>query len=255
MFKPFLRFWLMLTWHHHEVSSDFSAAYPWQWVLYSVTSQRCSFGLSSWKLHVHVQESSWDCFNFVTWCVSLLLSWYTLIIKGWTWSGTILSWYQEAQNVPRKYFPTVLHHHIQPEPLIQERMDLRYVVHSRFWPYCLGRVQHLVDLNALIYTSVVIIGYLSYCCMQQEPTKHFHLDLPLTEYLRDGYAGKFHVVPINDHVTQHHLNHLPSSFWCAVWTLAGALTMFACINVLSCFHVICWLDIVALTTSQVYLTK
>lgn len=82
---------------------------------------------------------------------------------------------------------------------------------------CLGRIQHLVDLNALIYTSVVTIGYLSYCCLQQEPTKHFHLDLPLTEYFcfsapfsvnlkrcRECYAGKFHVIPINDHVTQHH---------------------------------------------------
>lgn len=169
--------------------------------------------------------------------------------------------------MPRNYFPTLLHHHIQPEPLIQERMDLCFhVVYSRFWSVvtdCLGRIQHLVNLNALIYTSVVTIGYLSYCCLQQEPTKHFHLDLPLTEYFcfsapfsvnlkrcRECYAGKFHVIPINDHVTQHH------SF----------LILMRCLNFSRCRDHVCMHKCVesfpcdllirySCINSQVYLTK
>lgn len=128
---------------------------------------------------------------------------------------------------------------------------------------CLGRIQHLVDLNALIYTSVVTIGYLSYCCLQQEPTKHFHLDLPLTEYFcfsapfsvnlkrcRKCYAGKFHVIPINDHVTQHH------SF----------LILMRCLNFSRCRDHVCMHKCVesfpcdllirySCINSQVYLTK
>ncbi len=77
----------------------------------------------------------WDDLSFVTWCIILLEvaseDGCTVVIKGWTWSATILSrlwrlnYAQLVLRVPKcakKISLTPLHHHHQPEPLRQGRM-------------------------------------------------------------------------------------------------------------------------------------
>ncbi len=53
---------------------------------------------------------------------------YTVVIKGWTWSATIS--------------PAPLHHHHQPEPLRQGRMDpCFHVLYAKFWLYHLNAAE------------------------------------------------------------------------------------------------------------------
>ncbi len=68
----------------------------------STTSQRCSIGLRSGDCGGHLSKVNivmfkkpvWDYLSFVTWCIILLEvaseDGYTVVIKGWTWSTTIL---------------------------------------------------------------------------------------------------------------------------------------------------------------------
>ncbi len=46
------------------------------------------------ELIVMLKKPVWDDLSFVTWCIILLevtiRRWYTVFIKGWTWSATIL---------------------------------------------------------------------------------------------------------------------------------------------------------------------
>ncbi len=64
---------------------------------------------------------------------------YTVVVKGWTWSTTIL---RESVAFKRcsigtkcanKISPTSLHHHQQPEPLRQGKMDpCFHVLYAKF---------------------------------------------------------------------------------------------------------------------------
>ncbi len=97
----------------------------------------------------------WDDLSFVTWCIILLEvaseDGCTVVIKGWTWSATILSrlWrLNDAQLVLRgpkcanKISPTPLRHHHQPEPLRQDRMDpCFHVLYTKFWSYHLNAAE------------------------------------------------------------------------------------------------------------------
>ncbi len=87
----------------------------------------------------------WDDLSFVSWCIILLEvaseDGYTVVIKGWTWSATILRRLNDAQLVLRspkyanKISPTPLHHHHQPEPLRQGRMNpCFHVLYAKVWP-------------------------------------------------------------------------------------------------------------------------
>jgi len=72
-------------------------------------------------------------------------NWYTVVIKRWTWSATILrlavvfKWSSIAtrsSKCAKKTTSTPLHHQCQSELLIQGRMDpCFHVVYSKFWPY------------------------------------------------------------------------------------------------------------------------
>ncbi len=96
----------------------------------------------------------WDDLSFVSWC-SILLEvsirrWYTVVMKGWTWSATILRLWRlnDAQLVLRgpkcakKISPTPLHHHHQPELLKQGRMDpCFHVLYAKLWLYHLNAAE------------------------------------------------------------------------------------------------------------------
>ncbi len=88
----------------------------------------------------------WDDLSFVTWCIILLEVFirrcHTVVIKGWTWSATILRLAvvlkrcSVGTKCAKKISPTPLHHHQQPEPLRQGRMDpCFHVLYAKFWPY------------------------------------------------------------------------------------------------------------------------
>ncbi len=107
----------------------------------STTSQRCSIGLRSGDCGSYLSKvNSLSCSrnqSEMIWAFWRALScWkssedgYTVVIKGWTWSETILRLWRlnDAQLVlkgpkcAKKISPTPLHHHHQPEPLRQGRM-------------------------------------------------------------------------------------------------------------------------------------
>ncbi len=72
-------------------------------------------------------------------CWKYIRRWYTVVIKGWTWSATILreavvlkrcSIGTKGPKCAKKISPTPLHHH-QPEPLRQGRMNPCFLVFLR----------------------------------------------------------------------------------------------------------------------------
>ncbi len=126
----------------------------------STTSQRCSIGLRSGDCRGHLSKvNSLSCSRnqsemiWALWRCIILLEvairrLYTVVIKGWTWSATILrsavafkrcSIGTKGPKVCPKISPTPLHHHHQPEPLRRGRMDpCFHVLYTKFWPYHLN---------------------------------------------------------------------------------------------------------------------
>ncbi len=87
----------------------------------------------------------WDDLSFVTWWIILLEVDYTVVIKGWTWSETILRYAVAfkrcsiGMKCAKKNSPRPLHHHHQPDPLRQGRIDpCFHVLYAKFWPYHLN---------------------------------------------------------------------------------------------------------------------
>ncbi len=124
------------------------------WISRSTTSQRCCIGLRSgdcgvkWT-HCHVQKNSLRWFELCDMlhypAGSSIRRWYTVVIKGWTWSATILRsavvFKQCSLGTKRatKISPPPLHHHQHPEPLRQGRMDpCFHVLYAKFWSYHLN---------------------------------------------------------------------------------------------------------------------
>ncbi len=90
---------------------------------------------------------------------------YTVVIKGWTcqqqYSGRL--WHlNDAQLVlkdqkcAKKISPTPLHHHQQPEPLRQGRMDpCFHVLYTKYWPYIwmLQQKSRLVSFSNILLSN------------------------------------------------------------------------------------------------------
>ncbi len=126
------------------------------WISRSTTSQRCSIGLRSGDCGGHLSkvnslscsrnqsEMIWALWHGALSCWKYIRRWYTVVIKGWTWSATILRWTVAFKRssigtkCAKKISPTPLHPH-QPEPLRQGRMDPRFnVLYTKVWPYHLN---------------------------------------------------------------------------------------------------------------------
>ncbi len=122
----------------------------------STTSQRCSIGLRSGDFGGHLSKvNSLSCSRnqsemiWALWRCIILLEvssedGCTVVIKGWTWSATILrkavvfKRCSIGTKCAKKISPTPLHPH-QPEPLRQGRMDpCFHVLYAKFWPYHLN---------------------------------------------------------------------------------------------------------------------
>ncbi len=114
------------------------------WISRSTTSQRCSIGLRSADCGGHLSkvnslscsrnqsEMIWALWHGSLSCWKYIRRWYTVVIKGWTWSATILrsavafkrcSIGTQGPKVCQENIPHTLHHHHKPEPLRQGRMD------------------------------------------------------------------------------------------------------------------------------------
>ncbi len=107
----------------------------------STTSQRCFIWLRSGDCGGHLSKvNTLSCSRNQSEMISALrhgvvYCWkkpsedgYTVVIKGWTWSATIS--------------PAPLHHHHQPEPLRQGRMDpCFHVLYTKFWLYHLNAAE------------------------------------------------------------------------------------------------------------------
>ncbi len=111
------------------------------WLWSKVNSLSCSRNQS---------EMIWALWHDALSCWKYIRRWYTVVIKGWTWSATIL---REAvafkqcligtkgPKCVKKISPTPLHHH-QPEPLRQGRMDpCFHVLFAKFWLYHLNAAE------------------------------------------------------------------------------------------------------------------
>ncbi len=155
------RFWSILTWKHHAVAADLSAAHPW---CKSLVPPHPKGALLDWDLvtveaiwvkwtHCHVQETSLRWFELCDMvhypAVSSIRRWVNWSHKGMDMvskqhSGRLWR-LNDAQLVLRglkcakKVSPTPLHHHHQSEPLRQGRMDpCFHVIYAKFWPYHLN---------------------------------------------------------------------------------------------------------------------
>ncbi len=81
------------------------------WISRSTTSQRCSIGLRSGDCGGHLSkvnslwcsrnqsETIWALCHGALSCWKYIRRWYTVVIKGWTWSATILRCLNDAQLV------------------------------------------------------------------------------------------------------------------------------------------------------------
>ncbi len=95
----------------------------------------------------------WDDLSFVTWCIILL----EVAIRRWVhcshegmdmvskqhsgrlWRLNNAQLVLRGPKCAKKISTTPLHHHHQPEPLRQGRMDpCFHVLYAQFWPYCLN---------------------------------------------------------------------------------------------------------------------
>ncbi len=126
------------------------------WISRSTTSQSCSIGLRSGDCGGHLSkvnslscsrnqsEMIWALWHGALSCWKYIRRWYTVVIKGWTWSETILRFINYDQLVLKgpkcaKNISTTPLHHQQPEPLRQGRMDPCFrVLYAKFWPYHLN---------------------------------------------------------------------------------------------------------------------
>ncbi len=117
----------------------------------STTSQRCSIGLRSGDCGGRLSKvNSLSCLRWFELCCIILLEvasedGYTLVIKGWTWSATILRsavFFKRCSigtKCANEISPTILHPHQQPELLRQGMMDpCFHVLYTKFWPYHLN---------------------------------------------------------------------------------------------------------------------
>ncbi len=140
------------------------------WISRSTTSQRCSIGLRSGDCGGHLSKvNSLSCsrnqsemiWALWTWCIILLKVAMRIkgikVIKAWhgrqQYSGRLWR-LNNAQLVLRgpkcakKISPTPLHHHHQPEPLRQGRMDpCFHVLYAKFWPYHLNVAAEIETLQ------------------------------------------------------------------------------------------------------------
>ncbi len=94
----------------------------------------------------------WEDLSFVKWCIILL----EVFIRRWVhcshkgmdmainntrrlWCLNNAQFVLRGPKCAKKIFPTPLHHHKQPEPLRQGRMDpCFHVLYAQFWPYHLN---------------------------------------------------------------------------------------------------------------------
>ncbi len=126
----------------------------------------------------------------------------------------------KGPKVCQQNIPTPLHHHHQPEPLRQVRMDPYFhVLYAKFWPYHLNVAaeiktyqtrQHFSNLRHPVWSSasvahllqclmccafrdcilhilVVTIGYLSYCCLSILSNQSAHS--PLTSDINKAFSS------------------------------------------------------------------
>lgn len=98
---------------------------------------------TSWSLHsagsllgVHLAGTSVWCsslrwFEFMTWCIILLRRWYTVVMKGWTWTATGLryvgvsvhgtdSWHIRKGSISAKRCKVLLEQHLLHADVSQE---------------------------------------------------------------------------------------------------------------------------------------
>ncbi len=135
------------------------------WISRSTTSQRCSIGLRSGDCGGHLSkvnslscsrnqsEMIWALWHGALSCWKYIRRCYTVVIKGWTWSATILrqavvfkrySIGIKWPKVCQENIPTPLYHHHQPEPLRQGRMDACFhVLYTKFWSYHLNIAEEI----------------------------------------------------------------------------------------------------------------
>ncbi len=146
----------MLTWQHHAVAADLSAAHPW---CVSPVPPHPKGALLDWDLktveaiwvkwtHCHVQETSLRWFELsdmvhypagsshqkMVHCSHKRMDMVSNNTQLWCFNNAKL-----VQSVPRKISSTPLQHQHQPEPLRQGRMDpCFHVLYAKFWPYHLN---------------------------------------------------------------------------------------------------------------------
>ncbi len=134
----------------------------------------------------------------------------------------------------KKISPTPLHHHQQPEPLRQGRMDLYFhVLYAKFWRYHLNvaaeiekflppfpflswqerhpvwssaAVAHLLQCSTccvfrdgVLHTLIVTSDCLSYCCLSIISNQFAHSPLTSTLHFRPHNCRSLDIFSFSDH--------------------------------------------------------
>ncbi len=135
----------------------------------------------------------------------------------------------KGPKVYQENIPTPLHHHHQPEPLRQGRMDpCFYVLYAKFWPYHLNVAAEIeTHQTRQRFSNLLLSNFGDPVSLDQQFLKYS--DQPVWR------QKPFHI--------QSHINPLSYPFWCSIWTSASFFTTYRCLNALSCCHVIGWLAI------------
>ncbi len=131
-----------------------------KWISRSTTSQRCSIGLRSGDCGGHLSkvnslsgsrnqsEMIWalwhgalSCWKYIRRCVHCSYKGMDMVhqYSGQLWCLNDAQLVLRGLKCAKKISPTPLHHHHQPEPLRQGRMDSCFhVLYAKFWPYHLN---------------------------------------------------------------------------------------------------------------------
>ncbi len=161
----------------------------------STTSQRCSTGLRSGDCGGHLSEVNslscsrnqsemiWALWHGALSCWRYIRRWYTVVIKGWTWSATILR--QRSSNL-----------------LLSNFGDPVWIVSSVCCSYLTGAAPGVVfccwspsasgfDVlcvqRCILQILVVTSGYLSYCCLSIISNQSVHS--PLTSDINKTFSS------------------------------------------------------------------